>query len=54
MSAHGPSKFIFYGDVINSCLLSVLFPLVSVTSLPFFADAGHHAPQMLENYGGIK
>ncbi|XP_044172403.1 LOW QUALITY PROTEIN: uncharacterized protein LOC114958651 [Acropora millepora] len=23
-----------------------------VTSLSFFADAGHHAPQMLENYGG--
>jgi len=32
-------------------LFGVLFPLVSVTSLPFFADAGHHALQMLENYG---
>ena len=50
MSAHGPSKFIFSADVIYSCLFGVLFPIVSVTSLPFFADAGYQAPQMLENY----
>ena len=54
MSAHSSSKFIFSADVINSCLFGVLFPILSVTPLPFFADAGHQAPQMLENYGGIK
>ena len=33
---------------------AVLFPVVSVASLSFFADAGHHALQMQENDGGIK
>ena len=47
-------SLLFSADVINSCLFGVLFPILSVASLPFFADAGHQAPQMLENYGGIK
>ena len=54
ISAHGPSRFLFYANVINSCLFGISFPIVSDTSSSFFADAGHRAPQMRENDGGIK
>ena len=37
-----------------SIKFGVLFPIVSVTSLTFFADAGHHIPQMQENNASIK
>ena len=53
MSAHGPSRFLFYANVINSCSFGISFPIVSDTSLSFFADAGHHAPRMMEVYYGI-
>ena len=39
--------------LIRVCL-RVLFSIVPFTSLSFFADAGHRARQMVENYGGIK
>jgi len=35
-------------------LIRVLFPIASVTSLSFFADDDHHAPEMQENNRGIK
>ena len=47
--------FLFYADVLfNSCLFGVLFPVILVTSLSFFADAGRHAPRMQEKNEGIK
>ena len=52
MSVHGLSRFLFYADLIR--VVGVLFPIASVTPLSFFADAGHHAPQMQESDGGIK
>ena len=45
---------LFYAVAFNSCLFGVLFPIVSITSLSFFADAGHHAPREQENGAGIK
>ena len=39
-------EFLFYANVINSCLFGISFPIVSDTSLSFFVDAGHHAPQI--------
>ena len=41
-------------SLIRVCLVFYFALIVSVTSLSFFADDDHHAPQMLENYGGIK
>ena len=45
-SAHGESSRFF---IMRMSLIRALFPIVSVTSLSFFADDAHHAPQMQEN-----
>ena len=48
-------NLLFYTDVLfNSCLFGVLFPVISVTSLSFFADASRHATRMQEKNAGIK
>jgi len=49
------SLYFMLMSLIRVCLVFYFALIVSVTSLSFFADDhGHHTPQMLENYGGIK
>ncbi|XP_015748575.1 PREDICTED: uncharacterized protein LOC107328347 isoform X2 [Acropora digitifera] len=45
------SLYFMLMSLIRVCLVFYFALIVSVTSLSFFADDGHHAPQMLENYG---